>query len=458
MTLKTTHLRGILPGLFLIYALPAVIFLSIAVPPFQVTDEFAHFERADQIARGSLISSRLGGRIGRDEADFGALYREMWFHREVKQTLERADRSSRFRWLDKVRLENFQNTAQYGPLLYVPQAIAIEAGRLTELSVARTLLLTRLFNGLTACLVGFLALLLCEHAIALTFFTLLLPMTLSEFGSASQDALIISLSVLVVAIGSRVVVQNRPASTAEFATFAYVLAATTMARPSQIALAALTLLFVSRHDPKWLHKSIIAVASVAIIAAWFKLLPRLVPNPPPGASYVEQFSQIVADPVWFLSVIWTSLSDQAGWLLQTVVGRLGWLDTVMPAWYYAAAAVVFFCALLAPNNVRLSLGSAFVAGSTLLATFMAICGALYLSWTPVDKPMIDGLQGRYILPVLPLLGWLVPNRLAALLRPAWQVVVTFPIVTLVTLPGVIMDRYYGSWPVMKESLRLLLLQ
>jgi len=451
-------LRDLLPGLFLIYALPTVIFLSIAMPPFQVTDEFAHFERADQIARGSMISSRLGGRIGGGEADFGALYREMWFHPGVKQTFERAERSSRFRWFDKVRLENFQNTAQYGPLLYLPQAIAIDAGRLTGLSVARTLVLARLSNGLTACLVGFLALLLCEHAIALTFFTLLLPMTLSEFGSASQDALIISLSLLVVAIGSRVLVQKRPASTVEFATFACVLAATTMARPSQIALAALTPLFVSRRDPGWLHKSIIAVATAAIIAGWSKVLPQLLPEPPPGASYVDQFRHIVVDPVWFPSVIWQSLSDQAGWLLETVVGRLGWLDTVMPAWYYAAATVVFFCALLAPSNVRLGLGSAFVAGSTLLATFVAICGALYLSWTPVDKPTIDGLQGRYILPVLPLLGWLVPNRLAALLRPAWVVIVTFPMVTIITLPEIVMDRYYGSWSVMKESLRLLLLQ
>jgi hypothetical protein len=30
-------------------------------------------------------------------------------------------------------------------------------------------------------------------------------------------------------------------------------------------------------------------------------------------------------------------------------------------------------------------------------------------------------------------------------------------VTLAVLPGVIMERYYGSWPVMAASLKLLLL-
>src|SRR6266852_1165073 len=36
-----------LPWLFLIYALPSVLALSIIMPPFQVADELAHIERAD---------------------------------------------------------------------------------------------------------------------------------------------------------------------------------------------------------------------------------------------------------------------------------------------------------------------------------------------------------------------------------------------------------------------------
>jgi hypothetical protein len=36
-------------------------------------------------------------------------------------------------------------------------------------------------------------------------------------------------------------------------------------------------------------------------------------------------------------------------------------------------------------------------------------------------------------------------------------VLLFPVLTLAALPGVIMERYYGSWPVMAESLRALLL-
>ena len=40
---------------------------------------------------------------------------------------------------------------------------------------------------------------------------------------------------------------------------------------------------------------------------------------------------------------------------------------------------------------------------------------------------------------------------------AWYPVLLFPLVTLAVLPGVIMERYYGSWPVLADSLRVLLL-
>jgi uncharacterized membrane protein len=103
---------------------------------------------------------------------------------------------------------------------------------------------------------------------------------------------------------------------------------------------------------------------------------------------------------------------------------------------------------------------ALLATVTLSALVATTCFALYLSWTPVDQPTINGLQGRYILPVLPLFAWLVPDpgpRLERVTALAWYPVLIFPVVTLAVLPGVIMERYYGSWQVMAASLKLLLL-
>jgi hypothetical protein len=70
------------------------------------------------------------------------------------------------------------------------------------------------------------------------------------------------------------------------------------------------------------------------------------------------------------------------------------------------------------------------------------------------------MQGRYFLPVLPLLAWIIPPHspvLSRLLTWTWAVVLLFPILSLAALPGILMVRYYGSWQDMSLVLRALFL-
>jgi uncharacterized membrane protein len=151
------------------------------------------------------------------------------------------------------------------------------------------------------------------------------------------------------------------------------------------------------------------------------------------------------------------------WLSETVIGYLGWTDTPMPNWYYLTAAGVLVMALIAPNSR--DRGSALWPGTLALLTFgallSAVCAALYITWTPVGWATINGVQGRYLLPVLPLMAWVVPEygpRLKRMLAPTWYLVLLFPLITIAVTPVIIMERYYGgSWPVMAESLKALLL-
>jgi uncharacterized membrane protein len=104
---------------------------------------------------------------------------------------------------------------------------------------------------------------------------------------------------------------------------------------------------------------------------------------------------------------------------------------------------------------------AFIAVFAFAGFLATLSGALYVSWSPVGAPQIYGMQGRYMLPVLPLLAWTVPEygpRRERVFGVACWPVLLFPLVTLAVLPGVIMERFYGSWPLMAESLKALLLQ
>src|SRR5262249_6978536 len=137
-----------------------------------------------------------------------------------------------------------------------------------------------------------------------------------------------------------------------------------------------------------------------------------------------------------------------------------WVDTPLPAWYYVAAANMLLMALIAPGHRALAWWARTLAILTFVALVTLLSIALFMTWTPVGLKTIYGMQGRYILGVLPLLAWSVPqysSRVERVLTSIWYPVLFFPLVTLVITPIIVMERYYGSWAVMAESLKALLL-
>src|SRR5690348_4149069 len=80
-----------LAWLWLLYAVPLTLFLSLNVPPFQAPDEPNHFLRALQVSAGGLVAASLGpGRSGGtvDPAVPSAVapYLPLMFHPENKLT------------------------------------------------------------------------------------------------------------------------------------------------------------------------------------------------------------------------------------------------------------------------------------------------------------------------------------------------------------------------------------
>ena len=447
----------LLSWLYLFYAIPMILFLALATPPFQVTDEYSHALRADQLSRGVLVSPRLGGRIDGGLRSFGHLYEEMQFRYEVKQTEELARKVIALTWHVPDEDENFQNSAQYGPFLYLPQAAGIWFGKLADFSPFFTFLASRLVNAAVSILVAFVAIRRCRRGLALLFTTVLLPMTASEFGSMSQDALIISLSLLVAANASKILAESRASRVWEFALFVAVVVTTTLARPSQFALAPLGLLYLTSADTSWRPKALIAAVGIALIMAWLVLLPKLMPEGPSGVSVSAQLLEIVKQPLLLPTVIYNTIRVQAFWLLETLVGLRGWLDTRLPHWFTWTAAGVLVCSWFTPGNRRPWFLPAAVGLVTFVAVLLNIAAALYASWTQVGKMTIDGVQGRYILPVFPLLAFASPQygpTLSRLLSPSWLAVTALPIVSMAVLPAAVMERYYGSWANMQAVLKI----
>jgi uncharacterized membrane protein len=439
---------------FVIYGLTATAFLAINVPPFQVPDEPNHFMRAAQIADGKFLGSRLsatsaGGAVDPAIQAAFAPFKGLIFHPEERA--RRADWTPNIHWSDSRVLASFANTALYPPFFYAPSALGVMVGRKAQMNVLQTLELSRLLTGTTAVAIGALAIVIAEGAAPWIFAILTLPMSLWLMASASQDALLLSCSALAGALAVHVL--RRP-STSE-PRLLTILSATlfliVIARPPYAALIVLPLAFTT---VTW-RLRLIATASVALcIGVWSIVLFASSWNnyfsSSTGSNAAAQFALLLSKPLFLGHVLATTLYKYWEGYITSFLGALGWQETLLPSAYYVAAKVMLGLAaaatMLGANGKRISVGSYLAVATAVILSALGIFATEYLIWTPVGSETVEGIQGRYFLPValaavalLPKFGGVLGACIHKLLT---ILVIAFPLVSLAVTMRIVVLRYY----------------
>lgn len=441
---------------FLLFAIPQVVFLAFWTPPFQTPDEPAHFYRAWQIAH-LQIGPHSGGL-----ADTGADH--IWdyvaglpHNPKVPYTKAEQIGAENAQWTGQSTYREFPNTGTGALTGYLPQAMAILIGRAVRLGPLRTLELARLLNGALAIAVCALALSWCRSGKLIMFAVLLMPMSLSLFASCGQDATLIALSCVAFAVISRQLDESGPLSRARAAVVIVSLTIVLVGRPPYVALLLALLipgLFDGpRNRPTWITGFWFACLSFAVTVSWWLTAMHragAVAKPMPGMEPADAKMQLLG-LLHHPGVAGDLLSYAVHHMVEYiagVIGYMGWLDTLMPALYYLAMILVLAMAAIAEmaygprlaKSVTVLLSAAGVAG--VIAVFLVE----YLIWTPVGAPGIYGVQGRYFIPLiiaaavgLPRLG----NSLKDYERIT-AIVVAAQLITVVVLPEVIMARYYSG--------------
>ena len=117
-------------GIALIFG-SALVFLT---PPFQVTDEFWHFFRAYQVSLGQFVAqtqdNTQGGILPVSLLKLSSRFADLPFHPANKTSREKIlDAGQILLDPDQKIFCKFPSSANYSPLVYAPQAIAIAIGR-----------------------------------------------------------------------------------------------------------------------------------------------------------------------------------------------------------------------------------------------------------------------------------------------------------------------------------------
>jgi uncharacterized membrane protein len=438
--------------MYLVWATPFLLTLSWLTPPFQNPDEVNHYLRAVQIARGELTGYRLSGPNwvsppnSGGHSDPGVIaasdpFNRLKFH--PQQKVAGSDlRSASSTLFGRDEVIGFGNTVIYPPFLYLPSATSVWIGQSWKLPIVATLYLSRAANGAAALLITTLALSLAQRTRGVIAALVMLPMTAALYVSASQDALIISLSVLLVGIVDRIGTERRAASRTELGVIFIVASLVGMARPPYGAIMFLPLAVSIGSSRRELS---VVIGIGACIAVWTIFSTKMAGVDMNDANAGVQMMYIFHHPLDVAPLAWRTLTEFSRNYFHEFIGVLGWLDTELPKWFVRGAGVALtasflgVCASTPGPRPWLPFMVAVAASSM-------VFGTQYLVWTRPLAPLVDGVQGRYFIPLAPLVALALPAG-PRLIRPVLPWISMAGIVYLsILVPAVVIRcivfRYY----------------
>lgn len=431
-----------------IYCALALVFtigLAFALPPMQGADEGAHYVRADQISLGGFIGHRLTPIASGGLVDLGIIAAVDRFYPLVIDPNARIGPLARqpMAW-GRQGPWSFPNTAVYPPVFYMPAAAAIIAGKGLGLDVLATERLARIACALASVALATLAIALAGPAAAWLFTLLLLPSSAALMGVITQDGPLLAASALAASLWLRLIGPSRPWRAA-LTGLCILLALIGMSRPPYGALAFLPLITGA---PPRRYRALGTASVLAAIALWslVSTLHTFVSvDPTHQANAAAQLSFLLAHPGQVVRVAAQSMRvhfavDYAGYFITTLQPP-GVYSAV--AWCALALALAASCARGFTADAR----RATFTAAMLAASAAGIVLIQYLTWTPVGAPVVNGVLGRYFLP-LAAIAIVTVVRIDTD-RPAvtgWLGVplLAFPFVSMAVTMTHVMTRYHGA--------------
>lgn len=435
--------RRVLPGAwFLALVLPVGLWLLFATPPFQGLDEPDHFDRAYTITQGELVvqshHGQLGGFLPLCVADWGGFE---FRHASAKGPFNPADF-----WRQPVscasastKFTGFPNVAFYSPVSYLPQAFGVLVARVLGVPVPVMFYAGRLAAFLAFLGLVFASLQITTRAHALFFIVGAWPMTLLLATTYSADTMVISLAMLLVASVLRARDEPEawwPVVIAFAAAFALALCKTTY-----FVLAALLLLLpagmLARRSLRWAAKvAAIGVVGLATLGWYLQVKDVSIAQifPPGEINPHAQLMVVLHKPLWYLhfmvNMVFTQTHGYPTW--ETFGAQIGFFrrfdqgEQFAPPWVLLLGVVLLALAYgREARAIRWSWPGVLQASLPIVlvvVNFLLIFTAIWVEATPVNYFFI-GLQGRYLLPLVP-----VPVLSLAILstvRPRVRSVVPF---------------------------------
>lgn len=429
-------------------------------PPALVGDEPHHFFRAYQISEGVIIGEKRehlsGGWIPKSVLHVNRkLVGDIEMKHEVKFD---TGLISEFLYLplnrDDQVFERFPNTVIYNPVPYVPQVIGILIGKSFDASPLVLIYLARIVNLFFFLGLAYLAITTTPVHKWVFCLLCLTPTNVFQVASVSADAFTYAICFLTIAYFlSLALDKERKLKSVDFIKI-FVLSLLAVLSKQAYLLIPLLFLII----PGWKFSSIrnrlisfLALMAVCVgsLAAWSAavkpiFLPYRIDQP---ISPEEQLRFIMSAPFYYVWMVIREYTVNFWFYFKSFSGQLTWWDLYVPGFL----PVVIFAVLIAfalydkDSKYVLPHWSKAIFLAIFIGTAFIVATLLYMTWSPIHGSGIEGIQGRYFIPIAPLFFLLFYNK-----KVEWnlfddyahKIVYATVVVSLLITANSIISRYY----------------
>lgn len=417
---------------------PVVAFVSIlvlgsmylvALPPISAPDEVSHF------ASAYALSNRILGQEAVNAEGNVWMRQEDEFLQNIYGVSGDEDRESLGRVLTeetwkliaehaapvfvtgdaKVMVESVSAPVNTTPVAYLAPAIGIAVARVMGLNCIWLAFMGRFFNLLFFAAMVYGSMKVLPFGKMVLWGVALLPMSLHLAASYSYDTFLMGMcfffgSYCMYLAFAKPVVQKR-----DIALLAVLAAAFGPCKMVYAVMLGFALLIPVKKFGGWKNWAVSAGVVLAAFAAAMVLVNRSTISTYASGSdnYVswaaeEGFSipYVIHNPLIYVRIMYNSLVHLGDeWTLQLFGSSLGNLDPVLSVPFFVSLAMGACLVLLSIRNAGEAL---YLKGWQKCWICFLACAclgglmtAMLVGWTPISSTVIEGVQGRYLIPVIP---------------------------------------------------------
>ena len=393
----------------IIYISLEIMYLTV-IPLSSTPDETEHWLRAYGISQGDFVPETNDAGEGGSYVPSNITY--MW-NRSGSRIKDMKDNLMMEASPDREFL-TYSNTALYSPLTYAPQTIGIGLARLICNKPYLWAYAGRVTNMLTVGLIIFAAIRISPIGKNIIATLTLLPINMYESASLSGGAFTYAVTVLLISYVLWLRYRKQGEMTKKEKLLLYLLLLFTAS--CKIVYVPFVLMAFAVPPEKLgdrkQYRFHIACAAIMILLAslgWMSISRRYLIEYKPGVDSIAQMKFVLMHPFNYVQTIINTVMYSGEWIIKTFfAASLGYFNvgTNLLMMMISAVNLIYICvtdklvirtAEKEGNNKHIL--PVMLLVSSLISALLVFTSE-YVQWTPYQDKSVDGLQGRYFLPVL----------------------------------------------------------